>query len=471
MPMLTTGIWTAATLYKINNVKDAEDGAGPGSMIHRAARVFLEVNKDAKLWALPVAETSGGSPVAATATVTVATTATAAGTATVTICGEDCAFTFKSADTVTTIAAGLVGVINAKTWLPCTANNAAGVITLTAKLKGISQGTATVSVIRLRATISTGVTTTITTSGAFLGSAVAGAEGSTTEAANLATALVTIAATRKYYVVSSSNDSTSWTNIKTHVTTKTEPRRGLRSVGVVAYTGTLAAMTTLATGQNYERTRAAWQKNSDWDCAAIAANYAAVLQKREAVDSAYNFDNYSGPDWLVPPAYSNADWPTSDDLNDAISDGITAIASNDATSYIVMSCATRSKNSTGTVDDFRATQSRVVSVTDEFVDEACINFVLNHGSKKFADDERLADGSINPNQKFLPSVLKPSQTIAELRKQMDEYELAAKIQDADKTKESVRAVKTGGRLETGFDLEVINWLDQMTMRVAEISNA
>src|ERR1041384_5193453 len=80
MPMLSTGTWTPGTLYPVTKTSDAENGGGPGSPVHRAVRKFLAANKDCKLWALPVAETSGGSPVAATGTVLFANAATAAGT-------------------------------------------------------------------------------------------------------------------------------------------------------------------------------------------------------------------------------------------------------------------------------------------------------------------------------------------------------------------------------------------------------
>lgn len=471
MPMLSTGSWTSATLYRINSEKDASDGAGVGSPLHRAARLFLQANKDAKLWGLPVAETSGGSPIAATGTVTYTTTATGRGTATVTICGEVCSFTFLANDSVTTIAAGMKAAINAKTWLPVTADNSSGILTITAKLKGTSQGTASVGVIRYRAAISSGVGTTVATSGSFLGSGAAGVEGSTTEAANLATALAVIATTRKYYVVISGYETANLSNLASHVSTKSEPRRGLRSVGIAAYTGSLATGQTLAIARNYERLRLIQQINSEHDCAELAAQYAAILQKHENTDTAFNFNGYRQSDWLILPVYSDADRPSGDDQNDAINDGISIVATDDSGAYLVQSCCTRSKNSGGTVDDFRATQSRVVSVTDEFVDEALINFVNNHGAKKFADDERLSDGSVNTNQRQIRSVVRPSQVGKEISKQMDDYEAVAKLQNVATTKQSIRTVKTGGRLECSFDLEVINWMDQFTARVAETSVA
>jgi phage tail sheath gpL-like len=485
MPMIQanttcSGTWTPATLYKVDSEKAASDGAGPGSPLHIAAKVFLEANKNAKLWALPVAESSGGSPVAGTWVLTItaaATNPTATGTAIVTVCGEDCSYTFTTADTVTTIAAGLKAAINAKTWLPVVSDNSSGVLTVTAKLKGLSQGDGTLIPIRCRSSVTAGLGITLANTGAGIGvvsgAAVAGADGSTTEAATTATALANIAATKKYYLVTSSQLNTTLGSFKTHLATKAEPRQGMRSELCAGYTHTLAACQTLATGLNYEREQIAWQKNSDWTPAQIAANLAAIRQKREQTDSAANHAGYSGPDWLVPAAYSTADWPDADDQNDAINDGITPIASKDGGgSFIVMSVNTRSKNSTGTLDDFRACETHRVSVADEFVDEMCNNAVLNHQGKKFKDDEYLADGSVNPNQRFIRGVLTPSQYKVDVIKQLNEYEAAAKLQEVQASKDGLRVVKSpanASRCEVGLDLHVIDHAHQFTFRVAEVS--
>jgi phage tail sheath gpL-like len=470
MPMLSTGTWTAATLYAIGSEKDAETGAGSGSPLHRAARIFLQANRNAKLWGLPVAETVTGSPAAATNTLTIATTSTGVGTLTVTIAGEECSYTFPNASTASVIGDGIVAAIKGKTWLPVTASNSSGTVTITAKLKGISQGTATVPVIRCRVSITSGIGTTASLAGAFLGAAVAGAEGSTTEAANLATALLAIASTRKYYIVTSANDATSLGNLKTHISTKSEPRQGLRSVGIGALVHGLAACSTISNTLNYERLQLAWQPNGEWDCASIAANVAAIRQKYEQIDSAFNFDSYRGPDWLVPPTFLTSDWPNTDDQNDAINDGLTPISTNGSGSRLVLSATTRSKNSGGTVDDFRAAETHRVSVADEFTDEELVDYALNYSGKKLAPDQLLSDGTVNPNQKEIRNVVKPSSFKAHIGKRMDDFEAAGKTQQSASSKASIRVVKTGSRLEVGFDLVSIDLLHIATYRVAESSS-
>ena len=78
-PILSTALWTAATLYPTTNEQDFIDGAVAGSPLHRLGRAFRNANPLTTLSALGVAETSGGSPVPADVDVTVAGTANAAG--------------------------------------------------------------------------------------------------------------------------------------------------------------------------------------------------------------------------------------------------------------------------------------------------------------------------------------------------------------------------------------------------------
>jgi len=471
MPKLSSGSWTAATPYQVKNESDAITGAGSGSPLHRAIRVFLQSNKDATVYAVPVTATAGGSPATATATITLATNATGTGTAVATIAGEDCSASFVSGATPTTVGDALVASINAKTWLPCTASNAAGTVTLTAKIAGASQGTGTLTVHRVRVTITTGVGMTAVASGG-LGSVTAGADGSTTEAANTLAALNAIVARRFYYMVSSAVDATTLGHFKLHLSTKAEPRRGMRCVGIAAYPGTLANAQTLATTLNFPRLQVAWQRNPDTSPDEIAGNVAAIRQKREAVDSAANMAGYRDADWLIKPAYTTSDWPDDNDQNDGITDGLAVIASDETGSYLVMSVNTKSKDSTGAVDDFRACETHRVSVPDEFVDELLQNTRLKFGQKKLKNDEFLPDGTVNPNQRRIRDVITPSIVGATVKSQLTDYENNGKIQDAELSKAGLQVLKSpanAARIECGFDIHTIDHAHQFTFRVAEVS--
>lgn len=475
MPKLSTGSWTAATAYRIKSEKDAKDGAGVGSPLHIAAREFLLSNRTAELWALPVAETSGGAPAAATGVVTLANPATGSGTLTVWIDGEQCQASFISGDSITAIGDAIVASINGKEHLPVTAANGAGTVTLTARLKGKSQGDGTTGAISMHAEITSGVGTTVTLSGTHvgLGAGVDGAEGTTTEAANLATALATIAAARYHYIVTSTWHATELGNLKTHISSKSEPRPGLRSVGCAAYLGTLGNGQTLATTLNYERIHIAWQPNGERCPAAMAAQMAAVLQKRQEVDAAFNFDDYREPDWRIPAAYAQSDWPDGDDLNDAINDGLTPIGSDQSGSRIVFLATTRSKNAAGTVDDPRALEGHRISACDLVVDRMLQRYALQFGAKKLKADELLSDGSVNTNQSLPRNTVTPSTFKPWIKDELNRAGDDGLLQEVEASKEGLAVIKdpaNSGRLQVGCDLHAIDLLHQATFRFAEVSS-
>jgi len=451
------------------------DGAGSGSPIHRALRRSIRVNRNAKHWALPYAPTVAGTPVAAAGTVTWATDPTGTGVTTVTVVGEQSSVSFTSSDTVTTVAAAMVLVINAKAHLPVTATSVAGVMTLTAKILGTSQGDGTTGVIRYRSEIDSGNGTTVADSGAALGlgTGTAGVEGSTTEAAQLATALTAIDAARYYYMGFSIWDTTGITNAVTHLTTKADPIPGLRSVGTIGFTGTLAAGQSLATAQNFERLQMVWQPNAEADVAELVGNMIGVRQKHEEVDTATNFDGFRrAGEWLVPAAFDQSDWPDLTDQNDAINDGMTPIASDQRGSYIVMTITTRSKDAAGAVDDFRAAETHRVSVADEYTDTVILRHALNFSNKKLRGDKLLPDGKVNTNQRLFPNVVTPFTYKPFVKKILTEFFDAAKIQEVAASKDGLRSVRdpqNGGRLEIGHDLTVIDLLHQITFRIAETS--
>jgi phage tail sheath gpL-like len=483
MPKLASGgTWQANMVQRVTSEADAIAGAGAGSPLHRACRAFLRRNKTAKLFALPYLPSSGTAGTAdldVTVSFGSGSNPTATGTIRLTVCGEACEAAFTTASTATSIAASLVASVNAKTWLPVSATNASGVITLVAKIAGKSQGDGTVPVIRVHCQVDAGKNVVFQSENSavddFLGNgaATAGAEGSTAELTNLEAALDAIAASRRYFLGISAHHADELAALKLHVATKSEPRAGLRCVGLAGFSGTLAAGITRANALNHERIAIAWQKNSEHDIAELVAALAAVRQKREEVDSTHNFDSTRSADWGIRAAWSEADWPDSDDLNDAINNGLTAIASDQAGSFIVMSCNTRSKNEAGTVDDFRATETHRVSGLDFYADTIAIRHANDFGAKKLKDDERLADGTVNANQRGSRNVVRPSVMKAWLFGIVDEMATREVLDRVAEIKESTQVVvdpNNNGRLEVGQSAFTINLHHQTTFRVDEVTS-
>ena len=210
MPMTAAGTWTAGELYgPLKSTGEASDGAGIGSPAHRAAKIFITANPGAKLFILPYAETVGGRPAKAPATVTWVTDPTDSGAPTITLCGEAIKTVFSSSDTITTIAEAQVLAINAREHLPVTAANVAGVLTVTAKINGISQGDGTTGVLRIRASIDSGIGPSVTASGAALGLGTGAAFSVMFQGSNAAPALPALKAQRPRRLSSLSLSQTS----------------------------------------------------------------------------------------------------------------------------------------------------------------------------------------------------------------------------------------------------------------------
>jgi phage tail sheath gpL-like len=474
VPKLSTGEWTVNTVVKVRSENEAITGGGAGSVAHLSAARHFRANRKGNVYFLPYNPTSG-SAVNADGYIKFTGTATATGSVTAVVAGESIPLAVSVGDTATVLGDKLVAATNARTHLPVTAANDAGKVTVTAKTPGASQGDGTVGVISLRASKSRAAGITFVVSGAYLGlgaGSTAGVDGSTTELANLQAALDTIASSRYYYIVTALPTAGGLAALKNHIASKSEPDPGLRSVGLSAFSGTLAAAQTLATTLNYERVQLVWQNKPEDHVASIAANVAAVRFKKEELRTRFNFDSYKEADWLVPNTASDADYLDSDDLNDALVDGVTPIQSSPSGSFLVMSTTTRSKDATGLLDDRRALETHRVSVADKIVDTHVARHAAVYSGFNLKDDEKLPNGDVNPNQTRISHVLVPSQYKAWLVDIIREYERQGDLKNVEATIESIEVGIDDGntsRLVVGYNLDVINLLHQTTVRVAEVS--
>jgi len=477
-PKTSAGTGIVNTKYRITREQDASDLGGVGSFPHRMCRMHLLADKNATIYLMVYDASSGAGVATATGTITitmsVATNPTATGKIFTTICGEEFETAFKTSDTVTTIGDALAGQINARQFLPLTAANSGGVVTLTAKTAGASSGDGTVPVLRFRVRTELGKNVVVAQSGVALGitTGVAGADGATTETANLTTALATLTGTRHYYMGFSVFTSAAIAPIKTHIVNKSEPNPGLRSIAVTGYNHTQSALTTLAVACNYERRHFAFQENSEHDPSELVANVIAVHRKLESVRGGFVPDNYRGPDWLIKPVYDAADRPTTTEIDDAIVDGISIISSDENGSNLVMSVNSRSKNTAGTIDDFRATERHRVSFMDDFADTWQARDSVTYAGFKLTADQTLTDGSINTNQKVPPRTLTPSRYQPFLNALIDEFANDGVLQNAPAWKESVRVnvdPLNQSRLEAGASGRTMDIRHQVTLRLAETS--
>lgn len=353
---------TANTRYEITSVEQARTYFGR-SPLWWALKTKLETWKGGKLYAVPHAPTSGGSPVSASATVTIATTATGAGYVITRMFGEEAVAGFKKDDSPTVIGDAVAASINAMDW-PCTAANSSGTVTVTAPIAGLSQN----GIYAISATITSGVGSTVTVSATTLGS---GAEGSTTELSLLATALAAVVNEPDYYIgVCHKQNSTAYGHLKTHINAKMAANLSNRCWGFIAGRDAKSTLQAAAIAINHTRISLVGEPNSEYDPAYLTGLAVGWMQSAEDVDRAANVTNGFNPrpdgaTWRHAPIKDISLRMTADDINDLIHDGVWAIWSHGGISKLAMSLSTRSKDSGGTIDDFRSTSSHVRSVADE----------------------------------------------------------------------------------------------------------
>lgn len=132
---LTAGTVQKNIPVRVSSKGQADTFFGRGSMLSGMVKAFVANNSFTEMWAVALDDDPAG--VAATATMTFTGPATGAGTLFVYIGGQRFTVGVNSADSITVIATALVAAIAANADLPVTAANTAGVVTLTAKHKGV----------------------------------------------------------------------------------------------------------------------------------------------------------------------------------------------------------------------------------------------------------------------------------------------------------------------------------------------
>lgn len=118
-------------------VADAVKQGGPGSMLALMVDKYRQNDLVGEVWLLPVSDAGGGT--AATGTIAFTAAPTVNGTLYLNIGDVLLLVALTSSMTITQIATAVAAAINANVNLPITATSAVGVVTVTAKNKGLAQ--------------------------------------------------------------------------------------------------------------------------------------------------------------------------------------------------------------------------------------------------------------------------------------------------------------------------------------------
>lgn len=221
--------------------KDAETYFGAGSMAHLMVRSAIKANPYLDLTVVALDDAGGG--VAAVYTATITGPATTAGTLSLFIADRQIDLAITNGDTANTIASNLQAALAALPDLPITPTVAAGVVTLTAKNKGLCGNDINVDYLITNAT---GV-------GCTVANTVVGTTNPT-----LSNALAAAYAYQYDIIVTPYNNQADLTTLKTHLDSVSGPMEQRPGVGVYAMNGALATATTLSGQINSGRTLCAY---------------------------------------------------------------------------------------------------------------------------------------------------------------------------------------------------------------------
>lgn len=467
-PKLSAGTYVANRLYYPATEAEVNAGAGKKSAAARMWRYFKRVAPGTKVGVICYDETSGGSPVKATTTITMSGTATAQTTWWLDIAGEVTSLLIPSGTTAADACALMRTALAASNVIDV--SGATTNVIVTAPHAGTRGGVSAHPTIRIWTnTPGNGLTVTCP---AYVGATTPGAEGTTTEAANLAAALSANSGSWFYNIITDlAANGTAMTGANAHILNQALPLSGKRGTLISAYTGTLAAGITLALAQNYERYSCAWTyafKNSPDEA---AAQFGALLAKYEEGDRTFNFDFYSDPDLLLTPVDDTTLYPDASDGNDAIIGGMTPFVVNGSgKAMLAKATTTKVRDSSGAYYLWGAYERHRVSGADDCGDQVQSLLAVSLAKQKLADDPVDTNGKPvynrpRPRGVVYPFTLKPK-IISKLR-QLEAAAQCQRVEESIASLQVLRSTENRGRVLVSFNYFTIDLADQACIYIAE----
>lgn len=332
---LAAGTLAANTLTRINNPAEAAALFGRGSVLHEMLRGARQANKETDMWAIALDDLVAG--VQATQTLTLTGPATGAGTLALRINGELINVGVTSGDTATMIAANVVLAVNAFLDAPVTAASALGVVTFTARHKGVFGNDIDVRVNYQRDEfLPTGLTAVV----------AAGVVG--TGNPDVATALAAIASESYYSIVLPYTDITNLDKLRVELADRfggMDMRTGHVFAGRA---GTHGQLTTFGSGRNNVHETIFGVKRPPQGAYNWAARMAAVVEFNGAIDPARPFKTLEVPGLLAP---QEADRFTRPERELLLRDGISTFEATQDGSVLIEQVITSYQTNPQGIDD------------------------------------------------------------------------------------------------------------------------
>jgi len=453
--VVDTAVYGPDTATPMVSLTDAANLAGIGSEAYRMIKRALANNTTSPLYVAFPAQSAGA---AATGTITFTTTPTGTANARLHVLDDFVDLSFSSVDTVTTIAAGLVLLVNARTEWPVTAANTAGVITLTAKQLGLRGNN-----ISYGAQIQGSATTTVAPA-----PMVKMTSGTTAD--SWTNVLATINPKRYYYIISADDGGQSSGNLTalvSQVTTQALPTTGIRQVVIAGANDTsVSNVTTVAIAQNSPRCQVYYGREFDMPPGEIAASMGGAEATYEAgrTGTVCNFDSFGqsvGTSlWKFAAPKSGAGLSATQIIS-CLNNGVSPIGVSNGKAYLVSRITTKSQ--TSGVADYRIRDAHKVRICDWFADDVQAAASLEFAGRTIANDPI-------PPQKPPPGAVYPQIFKTLLKRIVNIYDDRGLLQNADQIKaqlDAVREVSPSTRLSSYVPLQTIDLAHQIGIYVAQ----
>ena len=467
------------TQIALNNEQDAINLFGAGSELHRGYRAFVKVNPNVSLYAAPVLESSGSK---ASLVITLSGTPTSNGTVRFWIGQEnvDVGFaqtqatyfngtswvTQTGGDSVTTIAETAAALINANVNLPVTATSSSGVVTITAKQKGLRGNWLRGSAVIVNGT---GITSNTTKQIFFTGGTTADSN------TNVLNFLATLGR-RFYYNVSAAEDSTQFVALANQLSQQAPAVPGLRMRAMAGSVDTLGNVSSIGTTANNSRAEITWLQNGDVTPFEMAAKATAGYMLMEVppltAQFSVNFDYWGNTAdsqglWDVK-APRDGSAPSRNTLKAAVLSGITPVQLNavGGGTNITKRVTTRTLN--GSVNDYRVADASRVTICDVFADELGNKLGASYQRCVIANDPPQGANRQPPPGVVYPALVKPS-----VLKSIDNYNNNGVLNNATLIKaETVVQIDTlnPSRITIQVPIRTAVPLHQIGLSVEEVSS-
>lgn len=307
---------------------EARAYAGAGSTAHKMTLAAMKANPYVRLTLIVVADDAAG--IAATGTMTVTGTAENAGVLAVGICGKQYRIAAAKGDAPADMAADLAATVNAVPDCPVTAVAANGVITFTAKNKGL---------------LGNGIDLTAESTIKAVSTTLAAMTGGQVNP-DVTPAFTAIFAAGHNIVISPYTDADNMAALRSHLETTGHALEQRGAIGATAVTTTLAQATTLARNMNEGRLTLALLPGTTSMACEVAAAYGAVIASEE--DPARPLNTLALEGINIPPVTHRL---SRNEQENALANGVTPLEVGPGDKVqIVRAISTYTKNEAGAED-------------------------------------------------------------------------------------------------------------------------